>query len=389
MPGFELVGKEEKNALNDIFEKSNGVLFAHGFDERRNHVFRVRDFEKSFSDKLGSPSAAACTSGTSAQYIAMKCLNIGPGDEVITQSFTFIATIEAILACGATPVICDIDHTFNMDYRSIENLITNKTKMIIPVHMLGNPARMDKISSIAKAHKLIVLEDACEALGAKFKGVSTGLIGDSGVFSLDFGKTITSGEGGMIVSKSNDIVEKCFQFIDHGHVNDKNYPRGMDPANIFGFNFRMTEMQAAVGIEQLKKLDFILAMNRKNKSIIMDYIRKCNNVNFREITDKEELADTIIFYFKNKMQTDLMINKINDSKIIGTKNVPDAMKWHFTGNFDQVWNNSNFYPNWQNEWEFSKDLLSRSVAIPIMVNWTEDQVNKIGKFLYDSLNEIK
>lgn len=388
MPGFELIGKEEQNALNNIFEHSNGVLFAHGFDERRNNIFRVRDFEKSFSDKLGGFSAAACTSGTSAQFIAMKCMGIKPGDEIITQSFTFIATIEAILACGAKPVICDIDETFNMDHIKLQNLITKKTKMIIPVHMLGNPARMDEINKIAKKNNLLVLEDACEALGAKYNGIHTGLLGDAGVFSLDFGKTITSGEGGMIVSKERNIVENCFQYIDHGHTNNKKYPRGMDPANFYGFNFRMTEMQAAVGNEQLKKLDFIIQQNRKNKSIIMDYISKCKNIRFREITDKDELADTIIFFFDNKSQTNLMINKIKESKIIGTKNVPDAMKWHFAGNFDQVWLNTNFYPNWKNEWEFSKDLLNRSIAIPIMVKWTEEEVNKIGKFLFDSLNEV-
>ena len=105
MPGFELIGKEEKKAVNDVFEKSNGVLFAHGFNERRNNIFRVRKLEKLFAKKLGEGFSAACSSGTAAQYVAMKAMGIKPGDEVITQSFTFIATIEAILACGARPVV--------------------------------------------------------------------------------------------------------------------------------------------------------------------------------------------------------------------------------------------------------------------------------------------
>ena len=195
MPGFELIGKKEQTAVNDVFEKSGGVLFAHGFDARRNNIFRVRDFETKFAQKLQGRRAAACTSGTAAQYIAMKSLGITAGDEVITQSFTFIATIEAIMACGAKPIIVDINETYNMSPQSLEAAITEKTKLIIPVHMLGNLAEMDEINKIAKRYKIPVLEDACEALGATYKGKSAGLLSDVGVFSLDFGKTITTGEG--------------------------------------------------------------------------------------------------------------------------------------------------------------------------------------------------
>src|SRR4051812_42726331 len=120
MPGFEIIGKEEQNAVNDVFEKSNGVLFAHGFDARRNNIFRVRDFEKAFAQRLGAAKGAACTSGTAAIYIALKGIGVSPGDEVITQSFTFIATVEAILACSAVPVVVDINDTYNMDPAAFE-----------------------------------------------------------------------------------------------------------------------------------------------------------------------------------------------------------------------------------------------------------------------------
>ena len=377
MPGFELIGKEERNAVIDVFDKSNGVLFAHGFDERRNHIFRVRDFEKDFANKLGSGFAAACTSGTSAQYIAMKAMGIKPGDEVITQSFTFIATIEAILACGAVPIVVDINDTYNLDPVEFEKAITSKTKMVVPVHMLGNPAEMKEINKIAKRNNILVLSDACEALGALYKGNSTAYLGDAAVFSLDFGKTITAGEGGMITSKDKNLITKTLNFIDHGHENNPDFPRGCDTASFFGFNFRMTELQAAVGLEQLKKLDFIVETNRKNKAIIKNIISESINIKFRRITDQNELADTIIFNFETKKLAEKCVENL--AKVgVGTKNIPDAMKWHFNKYFTQIWNNTSYYKNHETAWAKSDELLTRSVSLPVMVNWSEDDCKIFG-----------
>ena len=387
MPGFEIIGKEEQNAVNDVFEKSNGVLFAHGFDERRNHIFRVRDFEKNFASKFGNGYAAACTSGTSAQYIAMKAMGIEPGDEVITQSFTFIATIEAILACGAVPVVVDINDTYNMDSYEFEKAITSKTKMVIPVHMLGNPAEMEKITEIAKRNNILVLSDACEALGASYKGTSTAYLGDAAVFSLDFGKTITSGEGGMIISKDEKLINKSLNFIDHGHENNPNFPRGCDTASFYGFNFRMTELQAAVGIEQLKKLDYIVDSNRRNKSLIKKIISNSKKIKFRKITDEKELADTIIFNFETQKLAEKCVENL--AKVgVGTKNIPDAMKWHFNKYFTQVWNNTSYYKNYETAWAKSDELLTRSVSLPVMVNWSEEDCKIFGQKVLKVLNSI-
>lgn len=387
MPGFEIIGNEEKNALIDIFDKSNGVLFAHGFDLRRNHIFRVRDFEKQFAEDMGGGFAAACTSGTSAQYIAMKALGIKQGDEVITQSFTFIATIEAIIACGAIPVVVDIDDTYNMDPIELKKAITSKTKLIVPVHMLGNPAEMDAINSIAKEHNIPVLEDACEALGAQYKGINTGYLGNVGIFSLDFGKTITTGEGGMIISKNQQLINRCLQFIDHGHENNPSFPRGRDTATNFGFNYRMSELQAAVGLEQLKKLELIVSKNRENKRIIKNIISTATNIKFRRITDPNELSDTLIFNLPTVELAERCVVEL--SKVgIGTKNVPDAMRWHFNKYFTQIWDNTNYYPNYESAWVKSEELLSRSVSLPIMVLWTNEECKVYGEKVLKVLNSL-
>ena len=148
MPGWELIDDKELKEVTKIFKDSNGVLFAHGFDSRRNKIFRVRDLEKNFSKELNSKYSLMTTSGTMAQFVAMKALGIKAGDEVITQAFTFVATIEAILALGAKPIIIDIDNSYNMDPDSLEKSISKKTKLIIPVHMLGNPCNMKRIVKI-------------------------------------------------------------------------------------------------------------------------------------------------------------------------------------------------------------------------------------------------
>ena len=150
MPGWELINNKEKKELNSIFEKSNGVMFAHAFIKRRNNIFRVRKFEKAVAKYLGTKYCLATTSGTMAQFIAMKAMGIKQGDEVITQSFTFVATVEAILLLGAKPIIANVDESLNMCPKELNKLISKRTKLIIPVPMLGNPCDMKNIMKIAK-----------------------------------------------------------------------------------------------------------------------------------------------------------------------------------------------------------------------------------------------
>ncbi len=383
MPGWELIGDEEKNNLIDIFTRSNGVFFAHGFDERRNNIFRVRDLEKNFTKYFGNKECLATTSGTMAQYIAMKGMGIKPGDEVITQSFTFVATIEAILALGAIPKIVDIDDTFNIDPNKIEDSITEKTKLIIPVHMLGNQCKMDEILVIGKKNNIPVMEDACEALGASYRGKKIGTIGDVGVFSLDFAKTITTGEGGLVISNDLKLMKYCREFHDHGHENNKIFPRGKDTRSIYGLNLRMSELQAAVGLAQLKKLNYIVEQNRKNKALLKNNINKQAKMQFRKIVDKDnELADTLIFYFDDKKFTNDFLKKYLELGY-GTKNLPDAVDWHFAGTWTHMLkkiSNSSF--------RHSFDLIEKSISIPILVKQTNNEIEKHVEDINNILKSI-
>ena len=184
MPGFELIGKKEKQAVERVF-REGGVLFAHGFEKIRKR-FHVREFEKMCSKKFKCKHSLSVSSGTAAIKIALKSLNVGPGDEVITQAFNFIATIEAILDLGAKPIIANVDDTLNINVKEIQKLISTKTKVILPVHMLGISVDMDGINKIAKENNLKILEDNCESVGAKFNGKYLGTIGHVGALSFDY-----------------------------------------------------------------------------------------------------------------------------------------------------------------------------------------------------------
>ena len=385
MPGWELIGKEEQQSINSIFSESNGVMFAHGFDHLRNGRFRVREFEAELKEAHNVDHCLATTSGTMAQYVAMKALGIGPGDEVITQAFTFVATVETIIEIGATPVILDVDESYNMDPKLLEAAITSKTKLIIPVHMLGNPCEMDEINKTANKYDIPVLEDGCEAFGAFYKNKPIGSLSDVSVFSFDFAKTITTGEGGCIFTNDRFLDKRMREFHDHGHESNSLLPRGRDTKAFPGLNLRMSELQAAVGQAQLKKLSIIRKKNQLNKSLIKNTLEeeKIDGLAFRKITDANELADTLIFNFRDIDKTNEVVKNLTKFGV-PTKNLPDALDWHFAGKWNHMFNAGTPYDtSWPFEWKHTADLLERSISIPILCNWSdlelEDLVSKLVK----------
>ena len=205
---------------------------------------------------MKSKHALAVTSCTAALRVALATLKLKKKDEVITQSFTFVATVEAIIESGATPICANINETLNMDPDDLIKKINKKTKAVIIVHMLGVPAQVDKIKTICKKYKITLIEDTAWGCGGKYKNRFLGTWGDIGAYSFDFAKTLTTGEGGMLIFKSKKKYELAKAWHDHGHENNPKFPRWEDTRKSSGFNFRMTEMQGAVGIAQLQKLNF-------------------------------------------------------------------------------------------------------------------------------------
>jgi len=219
----------------------------------------VTQFEEMFADFCGTRYAIATSNGTTALHLALLALGIGQGDEVIVPTLTFIATANAVTYTGAKPVLVDSDPmTWTIDPNLIEQAITPRTKAIIPVHLYGHPADMDPILQIAKRHGLYLVEDAAEALGARYKGRYVGSIGDVGVFSFYGNKIITTGEGGMVVTDRSDVAQKVRILRDHGMSAKRRY---WHP--VLGYNYRMTNLQAALGVAQLERVEALLEERRR------------------------------------------------------------------------------------------------------------------------------
>ena len=363
MPGFELIGKEEKEEVIDIFEKSN-VLFRHSFENIRNSIFKVEEFENNFSKKFGGGYTLAVSSGTAALKIALESLGIEEGEEVITQAFTFVATVEAIIECRANPIICEIDESLNLDPLKLESLITNKTKAIIVVHMLGVPCDMKPILKISKKYNIKVIEDTAWGCGGKYNDKFLGTIGDIGTFSFDFAKIITTGEGGMILTSDKSIYEKSKAYHDHGHENNPNLPRWKDSRSSSGFNYRMTELQGAVGIAQLKKIDKIILEQDRVSNSVKELLIKYNYSLRKVPKNSKETNDAVVFFAENSEKANYVRKKLVESGI-GTKILPEAITWHFAGEWNHIKELKRKYSNLENEFKNSRSLLQKAIAIPI------------------------
>lgn len=262
------IGGEEKESLIRIIDS--------GYVSTAGNL--ITEFEGKFARYLDLKKATAVQTGTAALHISLCEFGIGPGDEVIVPVTTFVASVNPILYNFATPVFVDVDPlTWNMDVRQIENHITKKTKIILPVHLYGNPCDMDAMMSIARAYKLVVIEDAAESLGATFKSRPTGTFGDLGCFSFNGNKIMTTGSGGMVVGKSMKRLDHI-KFL----VNQAKDPKRPFYHPEIGYNYRMTNLQAGLGLAQLEKLnDFLSAKKRFNK-IYREFFSNEDAISFQE-----------------------------------------------------------------------------------------------------------
>lgn len=332
MPGFEIFGDEEKHAVLQVLE--SGVLFRYGFEGQRKEQWRVRQFEEAFARYTGASHAQAVSSGTAALKVALAALGVGAGDEVITQGFTFVATWEAVLDCGAVPVFTEIDATLNMDPADLERKIGPKTRAIIPVHMMGAPARIGEILAIADRHGIPVIEDTAQSAGARLHGRHLGTFGAIGTFSFDAVKTMTTGEGGMCITSDPVLWQRMDQYHDHGHDHLPNPGgRGGEGRSFIGFNYRMMEIQGAIGLAQLVKLDTIVAEQRRNKAILRAAAATIPGVCFRELLDPAgDSATFLAFSLPDRAQADAV------AAVLQQAGAP-AIRWSE--------NNWHYYPRWE------------------------------------------
>jgi 8-amino-3,8-dideoxy-alpha-D-manno-octulosonate transaminase len=339
MAGAEIIGKEEMKEVMDILE--TGVFMRYGFDEERKGIFKVREFEEAFAAYLGARHTLGVTSGSTALKVALTALDVGPGDEVIVPAFDFIATYEAVLEVGAIPIMADIDESLNLDPLEIEAKKSPYTKAVIPVHMCGAAAKIDEIVEISKKHNLLVLEDNAQSCGGTYNGKKLGTFGHMGILSFDYYKTITTGEGGMVITDDTMLYDRSDWYHDHGHDHNPNVSRALEGRSILGFNYRMNEFQGAVGLAQLRKLDYIIAEQMKNKTVIKEALGSVDGIGFRTLFDPE--GDTATFLGFNLPDEDT------------TKRFQKALQEHGVDTILFKGNAWHYAPRWEH-------LIARSTA---------------------------
>jgi 8-amino-3,8-dideoxy-alpha-D-manno-octulosonate transaminase len=300
MPGFEIFGAEERKEVEDVLD--TGVLFRYGFDQARKGHWKAKTFEREFCARVGAAHCLLCSSGTAAVATALAATGVGAGDEVIIPPFTFVATFEAVLAAGAVPVFAEIDETLCLDPDALEEKITPRTKAVMPVHMCGAMARIDEIKTICDRKGLLLLEDACQSVGAAYKGKALGSFGKAGCFSFDPVKTITCGEGGAVITDDKAVYTAAHAFADHGHDHIGN-DRGAEAHLIIGANHRISELNAAVGLAQLRKLDRILETQRRNKAAIKAAMAGLPRIAFRQLPDTGVDSATFLSFFMPDLES--------------------------------------------------------------------------------------
>jgi 8-amino-3,8-dideoxy-alpha-D-manno-octulosonate transaminase len=254
-PGASMLNEEEVQEVLAVI-KSRSLSRDYGPDR----LDMVSRFEQEFASKMGSSYALAVTSGTAALKVALVAAGVGPGDEVIVPAVTFIATPGSVVILGAVPIFCEVDESMTMDPDDLESKITSRTRAIFPVHLWGTPCKMDRIMEVARKHDLKVIEDCAQSTGATYQGRPIGTLGDLGAFSMQFGKIITSGEGGVLVTEDAELYERAVRYHDQGSFREKTRFPGFTPKldPFVGENFRVGELTGAVALIQLRKIDQIV-----------------------------------------------------------------------------------------------------------------------------------
>lgn len=296
-----IVGEEEKKAVLAVIE--SGRLTDGSYEGGK----KVQELEAKVRNLLGAKHTIAVNSGTAALHCALLALGVKPGDEVVVPSFTFVATANVVLACGARPVFVDTKEDYNIDPAAFRRAITKRTKVVIPVHLYGYPADMDEICEIAGSHSVRVVEDAAESLGAEYKGKQTGRLSDIGCFSMYASKVATSGEGGVISTESDALADILRLVRNHGMLH------GYDTRRL-GFNYRMPEMAAAVGSVQMDKLGGFLEARARNAKFLTEKLGGVRGVEFTQnAPDRTHVFYLYTLYLKKNR--DLVKERLNEKAI--------------------------------------------------------------------------
>ncbi len=387
MPGTELFGNEERKEINDVLE--TGILFRYNHDQQRNSIWKARDFEAEVRKITHAKYAHAMSSGSTAIATALAASGIGTGDEVIVPPFTYIATVEAVFFVGAKPVFAEIDETLCLSAEGIRKAITPNTKGVCLVHMCGGMADMDAIMEVVNEHNLVLVEDAGQAFGASYKGTYTGLFGKAGSYSFDFFKIATAGEGGVLVTNDEAVYKLADSYSDHGHDHIGSN-RGMEQHPILGFNYRISELHAAVGVAQTRRVPQIVADNRKNKQLLTSILSQTEGISFARLADPDGDSATFLNILLPDTETAGRVVAEMNAAGVGGFNYWYVNMYHFINQWDhikemrtasklpaQVLGLPQDYANIA--LPKSQEVIGRLISFGVRCTWTEDEVRALAE----------
>lgn len=342
----------------------------------------VDEFEKKVAEYCGAKYAVAVNSGTSALHIACLAAGISKGDEVITSPITFVASSNCVLYCGGKPIFADVrSDTINIDPQEIKKEITNKTKAIIPIHFTGNPCNLEEIRSIADENKLFVIEDASHALGAEYKRLKIGCCkySDMTTFSFHAVKNITTGEGGIVLTNNEELRDKLIFYRSHGITRDSKYMKKSDgdwyyEMHELGFNYRITDIQCALGISQLTKIDSFVARRREIAKKYYDAFKKVQQIKLLE--ENVDCRSAFHLYVIQIPSRDLIFNTLREANII--VNVHYLPVYH-QPYYLKLGYQSGLCPN-------AEEYYKKAISIPMFPKLTDEDINNISDLI---LNLVK
>jgi 8-amino-3,8-dideoxy-alpha-D-manno-octulosonate transaminase len=395
MPGTELFGAEERKEIEDVL--STGIMFRFNHDAQRNNIWKAKDFENEAKKITGAKYALAVSNGSAAIMAALAASGIGTGDEVICPPFTYIATIEAVLMLGALPVFAEIDETLCLSADGIKKAITPKTKAVCLVHMCGGNANMDEIMEVIHSHKLILVEDAGQAFAASYKGKATGLFGNAGAYSFDFFKIATAGEGGIFVTNDEKTYLLADNFCDHGHDHIGNN-RGMENHPVIGFNYRISELHAAVGAAQTRKVPKIRASNLKIKQQLQNILGSIKGVSFSQLGDENGDSGTFLNILLPDTEIAKRVVEEFNNAGVGGFNYWFTNMYHFINQWDhikelrtasklpiQILGAPQDYKNL--DLPKTQETIGRLISFGIRCTWTEEEVTNLGNRISECIKK--
>jgi 8-amino-3,8-dideoxy-alpha-D-manno-octulosonate transaminase len=397
MPGFELFGDKERKEVNEVLE--TGILMRYGFEGARRERWKAKELELEICRTLGAKHAQLVSSGTAALTTALAALGVGAGDEVIMPVFTFVASFESVLSVGASPVLVDVDETLTISPSAVRAAITPATKCVMPVHMCGAMADLDALQQLCKEHNLLLLEDACQSIGAKYKGKYAGTVGDAGALSFDFVKLVTCAEGGAAITNSDETYIKLDGYSDHGH-DHKGADRGLDEHPFMGYNFRISELHAAVGLAQIKRLNEFIAIQKKNHAIVKNILATVPQVSFRKILDESgDTCGSVSWFLPSEEKAKAVVAKLKAENILGGNFYWYDNNWHYIRNWHHLKNLSTLNPLSAAQTEALKkiastsfaasdSLMSRCITTNISLAWTDGQAQQIGERLKAAVQSV-